>query len=854
LFSYFINQIMKTMGDGNSLIGNSLFSNMRPQRQPAGGPGVYLHGDQHRQRGHKLGLVVALIYIGMRAADSVGVMGAQAAQKFTNWVSRAGTGAVFSPAGWALRNTVARGAYYASQSAALKNLGASGGIGRVTANLLRGGLDATGRRSFDARGSKLVRSGLGLAGIATNEPRGTGGFAKTYQESVKKKVDEAKYYIPSAEDIDREYQNIISGLPEDEQKHIAQLAKRVEDAQADVDKYGAGDGRGQVLKDATKDQEEVTKKYKKQAEENVGKKFGDVYAKSLVTPNLQNAWGMGLGLFGKGHYSRAAYEAFSKLQGGKKDGAKLAAFLKVKAEDTPEGKVYNKEERAFVDKVQKVGDYEFEIGGKAWMIDNGKEKEITITNFSKDGTKAYFKGKGGKDTLVNIKELHEEKEHTQHERDHLRTYNPTEVGVLAAALLARTPPTPPAPAPAGPRATPEQVITVGNSGQASTFQQQASSYAGNRMSDLVGKTLVRNDGVEFKVEGVDRNKPGGGRITMRQQDGSIVVRSVNNLFRPEVIRNYSVKPTPPPPPPPPPPAPPAPPGPNTNPIVPFTPPQSGGSGATPQTPPRGPGGPVPGARPNNRPGIGPMIPPKPTVSAPNSPQSSNQQNPKPAPIQPINPKDVTETHQWSDGSYHVEPEPLGITHQPTAAPLPAPNTASIQPGLTRDAELRRREAMQNVEPRATNTGFVPPPVKGVGPVTKKEVNDLMVRKFREQENKLNKTLKKAISHATEQLGKYVAGNTDYKQRSEAANKGAITRRQNAAEAQQQGLQAAIRQGQQELRGIAKDIAQNTQHDRVGIPPALNKEGYDIRQAAMDNVEPREVPEAHKEEEGDEKKQ
>jgi hypothetical protein len=330
---FFINQIMATVGANNSLI-SSLFSNAQPTANATTGQAFIIMATNIANVGIRLGLVVALIYIGMKAADSVGVFGAQAAQKFTNWISRGGTGAVFGAAGLAGRYSLGLAGQRIAQNAALLGANAKGGAKGVAAGLLLRTGEGLSKRTFDVRGTPGVRAGLAAVGIDTNEAGGKGGYATAYANRVKKMTERAERFKQNKGAYERELKKIINRLGDDDKQNLAQAAKEAKDAQEDVDNFGSGDGRGNTLKAKTKQLKDLMKPYKDEAEKKAGKDFKDDYAKSLTTRGLHNVWGLtSSGV--PGFISRADHEAASKVRDSKKEGAKLADLVGVKPTDAP---------------------------------------------------------------------------------------------------------------------------------------------------------------------------------------------------------------------------------------------------------------------------------------------------------------------------------------------------------------------------------------------------------------------------------------------------------------------------------------------------------------------------------------
>ncbi|HVV15184.1 MAG TPA: hypothetical protein VHD55_02180 [Candidatus Paceibacterota bacterium] len=120
----------------------------------------------------KLGFLVALLYLGLRAADQVGIMGAQ-------WANTMGNKLSFGTIGFAGRNTVGRLGLGLSRNEGLRDWASKSAVGSAA---LRGA-GLLSRGSFDLRslpGAGKLKGQIGEAG-------GKGGIAKWEEERDKKR-------------------------------------------------------------------------------------------------------------------------------------------------------------------------------------------------------------------------------------------------------------------------------------------------------------------------------------------------------------------------------------------------------------------------------------------------------------------------------------------------------------------------------------------------------------------------------------------------------------------------------------------------------------------------------------------
>ncbi|OGC84978.1 hypothetical protein A3F55_01145 [Candidatus Adlerbacteria bacterium RIFCSPHIGHO2_12_FULL_53_18] len=138
----------------------------------------------------KLGFVAVLLYIGLRASESIGVAGANFARMATGKVWGAGFGAL----GFAGR--LAGGGVVGGGLRLAGNAAARAGNTRLASGLWRSG-DFLQRRSFDVRKVPGVRGGFSLAGadIGTPQKGGIVAFPNKIKEAYEKRSAESQKLV-----------------------------------------------------------------------------------------------------------------------------------------------------------------------------------------------------------------------------------------------------------------------------------------------------------------------------------------------------------------------------------------------------------------------------------------------------------------------------------------------------------------------------------------------------------------------------------------------------------------------------------------------------------------------------------
>ncbi len=346
----FISLVMNDLNPGNASGGltNSIIGDLtRLQALSAGSTAsaISIVAASIANVAIRLGFVVAMLYIGMRAADKMGVMGATAAGTFTNWVSRRGTGAFFGGSAWAMRNTAGLAGTTFAKSGTGRNIAANGGIlGRT----LWRGANTLSKQNFDARGLPGIRTGLSKIGVDTN-PANTTSYQASFDARVKKREEEAnrlktanirdvakanKNALNNVSQADINELNKLKGEQEKARKERATLQKELKNAKTEQEtqKFTT---LLQAKVEEIKEKEEGFKEKEKQVTDKIkddiaratGGKNAAVYATSLDTRSWRNAWGTtSIGV--PGYISAADQEAAAKIRGTRGESESLKDLMK----------------------------------------------------------------------------------------------------------------------------------------------------------------------------------------------------------------------------------------------------------------------------------------------------------------------------------------------------------------------------------------------------------------------------------------------------------------------------------------------------------------------------------------------
>lgn len=201
IINYFMVE-MATAGGTNGLVGSIFNSINNTTVTDASNSGfLWAIGVSVANIFIRLGLVVFMMWVGLKLSDAVAAQGNAAAKNFSGWMGRRLGAATLGTGGWLGRNTVGWGAQKVFDS------------GRVTAAAskvpflrpLRNVAGKLGGASFDARGIKNLKTGVGYTGIDIGTGRGVGGYKKNFDDRVAYRVAQSeKFKLSESAVIKRE--------------------------------------------------------------------------------------------------------------------------------------------------------------------------------------------------------------------------------------------------------------------------------------------------------------------------------------------------------------------------------------------------------------------------------------------------------------------------------------------------------------------------------------------------------------------------------------------------------------------------------------------------------------------------
>lgn len=319
----FISLVMDSLNPGNTSGGltNSIIGDLTSLNTQNAGSAISIIAASIANVAIRLGFVVAMLYIGMRAADKIGVIGATAASTFTNWVSRRGTGALFGGSAWAMRSSLGWAANSAYNSRGLKKFASEN---RIVGGALWRGAGALSRRSFDVRNIETARKGLGKLGVDTTQGA-AGGYASSYSDRIKKRLDEANKLKPTAGQIQRAQEEALEKMtPEDK----IRLQAAEENYTRNQARFDAGEINEQELKRSKKLFDDQLKPLLDSAKKLAGSGNPSNYATSIDTKQLQNLGGATGHFPVPGWISAADKEAAAQLRAPKEEADRLRNLIK----------------------------------------------------------------------------------------------------------------------------------------------------------------------------------------------------------------------------------------------------------------------------------------------------------------------------------------------------------------------------------------------------------------------------------------------------------------------------------------------------------------------------------------------
>jgi hypothetical protein len=287
-------------GDHNSIV-ESVFSDITSSNSNAG-YFIILAG-AIANVGIRLGFIVAIMYLGLRASESIGAWGASAAKAVT---SRG-----LNIPGFLTRNSFGLAGQRFTETKFAKDLSERAGIGGLVGRTLMAGAGLAGRSSFDYRAAPGLRGASGLKDIMGEANKG--GFAGVDKEKARIKAIKDRAEGLKGNELDeqkaqeafiREYDNKNGGNGQYE-KNVAVLATRLSKARKDSETASRAALRSEGdLKKGFLEQAASAKKIAKIVEQdlnylrNQGKKIVeeqgnariDLMVKRLTTRNWQNMY------------------------------------------------------------------------------------------------------------------------------------------------------------------------------------------------------------------------------------------------------------------------------------------------------------------------------------------------------------------------------------------------------------------------------------------------------------------------------------------------------------------------------------------------------------------------------------
>ncbi|MDB5225654.1 MAG: hypothetical protein JWL87_606 [Candidatus Adlerbacteria bacterium] len=314
----FINTVMTGLGTKNGILAglatdlNNSANNLN---------GFTFIASQVANVGIRLGFVVAMLYIALKASEYIGVQGAGVAHTVTGWAGRAGTSAAFGSAGALARNTFGAGGYALSQSSAIR-AGAQYAPGR----LLQSALTGIGKSSFDMRAAPGVRTGLGKLGIDTAEAGGKDGYAGAVATRTALREKQARALKPSDYELDQAYKNALGGLSSGDKDALAKAAKEYADAQED---HKNGEATTEEVKAKKKAYSEIINRTEviKKAKKLAGGDYSKEFIGKMDKLSWQNMGGIGSSGI-PGLISRGDKEAAAKMRDSKDDKTRILNLIK----------------------------------------------------------------------------------------------------------------------------------------------------------------------------------------------------------------------------------------------------------------------------------------------------------------------------------------------------------------------------------------------------------------------------------------------------------------------------------------------------------------------------------------------
>ena len=274
--------------------------------------------------GIKLGFVIALLYIGLRASEAMGVAGAGLARNITGKAFGAG----FATLGFAGRNTLGWGGRRLADSRIVSGFAARGGI--LGRSLWRG-VGAVGRSSFDVRGAPGTKAGLSLAtGVDVGVAGGKGGYSAAFDARVARREREAAALAPTRRALEQAEENAINQLERQQggfRNRLAQAVSNFRDAREEREQVGDPASQAR-FRTARQDLTALVRQINTIARPAAGVENANTFAASISTASWRNLWGItghpGLPI---PYISRADREAAARIRNPQNDADRLRNVL-----------------------------------------------------------------------------------------------------------------------------------------------------------------------------------------------------------------------------------------------------------------------------------------------------------------------------------------------------------------------------------------------------------------------------------------------------------------------------------------------------------------------------------------------
>ncbi len=266
----------------------------------------------------RLGFVIVILYLGLKAADTLGVYGARAGRSFTRFAGNA----MFGTAGFAGRRTVGWAGQRYAQSNFGRNAAANGGmLGRT----LWRGAGRLGNASFDARTVPGIRTGFGApVGVDFGGAGGRGGYNQIEKDRLNRRIGEANKLKPSEGQLkaaeERGVTNAISNMSDEQKANLAAAQKKFAEQEQIFKAGGMSENDFGKVRRAFQDTEEMkqVRTAIKEAQAATGKENSKNYAESISTRNIANLGGFAGSLI-PGVVSKTDKEAAARITRGDKN-------------------------------------------------------------------------------------------------------------------------------------------------------------------------------------------------------------------------------------------------------------------------------------------------------------------------------------------------------------------------------------------------------------------------------------------------------------------------------------------------------------------------------------------------------